>query len=56
MALLVAIGTLVSGGHTPRLLFVAGSAVVIASGAALVYISWHYPTDVVAGWLLSRPG
>jgi membrane-associated phospholipid phosphatase len=53
MALLVAVGTLVSGGHTRRLLFVVGSAVVIAYGAALVYISWHYPTDVVAGWLLS---
>jgi undecaprenyl-diphosphatase len=53
MALLVAATTLVSRGRTRRLLLTGGAGLVTAYGAALVYISWHYPTDVVGGWLLS---
>jgi membrane-associated phospholipid phosphatase len=53
MALLLATGTLIAAGRPRRLFFVLGGAVVVLYGAALVYISWHYPSDVVAGWMLS---
>ena len=28
-----------------------GAALALAYGAAIVYEEWHYPSDVVAGWL-----
>jgi membrane-associated phospholipid phosphatase len=37
----------------PRRLYAVGAVLVAAYGAALVYLSWHYPSDVVAGWLLA---
>jgi undecaprenyl-diphosphatase len=51
MALLAG-GALLSPG-TRRALYLFGGAIVLVYGAALVYISWHYPTDVIAGWLLA---
>jgi membrane-associated phospholipid phosphatase len=53
MALLLGALTLVSGRNTRRILLVAGAGVVIIYGTALVYLSWHYPSDVLAGWLLA---
>jgi undecaprenyl-diphosphatase len=53
IALLLGAVTLVSGRKTRRALCVAGGGIVIVYGAALVYLSWHYPSDVLAGWLLS---
>ena len=53
MALLVAAGTLVSSGRARRLILIVGGGIVLAYGGALVYLSWHFPTDVLAGWLLS---
>jgi undecaprenyl-diphosphatase len=53
MALLLATGRLMAEGRSRQLFFVAGGVVVAFYGAALVYLSWHYPSDVVAGWMLS---
>jgi membrane-associated phospholipid phosphatase len=53
MALFLAAAALIAEGRSRRYLLVVGAAVVAAEGAALVYISWHYPSDVLAGWLLS---
>jgi undecaprenyl-diphosphatase len=51
MGLLVAAAALIRG--VPRRLFAVGGIVVAAYGGALVYLSWHYPSDVVGGWLLA---
>jgi membrane-associated phospholipid phosphatase len=53
IALVLAVGTLVPGSNVRHSLAVVGAVVVILYGAALVYLSWHYPSDVVAGWSLS---
>jgi undecaprenyl-diphosphatase len=53
MALLLATARLIADGRSRRYLLIVGGAVVAVYGGALVYISWHYPSDVVAGWLLS---
>jgi undecaprenyl-diphosphatase len=53
MALLLSTGRLIVQSRSRRFFLVFGSVVVAAYGAALVYLSWHYPSDVVAGWLLS---
>jgi membrane-associated phospholipid phosphatase len=37
----------------PHWLYAVGAALVAAYGGALVYLSWHYPSDVVGGWLLT---
>jgi membrane-associated phospholipid phosphatase len=50
MALLV--GAAALGRCVPRRLYAVGAALVAAYGGALVYLSWHYPSDVVGGWLL----
>jgi undecaprenyl-diphosphatase len=36
-----------------RLVLAAGATVVLAHGAALVAARWHYPTDVLGGWLFA---
>jgi membrane-associated phospholipid phosphatase len=51
MAILVGGATLING--IPRRLYVLGGVLVAAYGGALVYLSWHYPSDVVGGWLLA---
>ena len=51
MAILIGGAALVAG--IPRRVYVLGGALVAAYGAALVYISWHYPFDVIGGWLLA---
>jgi undecaprenyl-diphosphatase len=53
MAFLAAAATLVPRGHTRRRLLIGGTGLVSAYGAALVYMSWHYPTDVLGGWSLA---
>jgi membrane-associated phospholipid phosphatase len=51
MAILVGAATLMHG--LPRRLYVLGGVLVAAYGGALVYLSWHYPSDVLGGWLLA---
>jgi membrane-associated phospholipid phosphatase len=51
MAFFVGATSLIRG--LPRWLYAVGAVVVAAYGGALVYLSWHYPTDVVGGWLLT---
>ena len=51
MAFFVGAASLIRG--LPRWLCAVGAAVVAAYGGALVYLSWHYPSDVVGGWLLT---
>jgi membrane-associated phospholipid phosphatase len=51
MAILVGTATLIYGN--PRRLYVLGGVLVAPYGAALVYLSWHYPSDVLGGWLLA---
>jgi undecaprenyl-diphosphatase len=51
MAFFVGATSLIRG--LPRWLYAVGAVLVAAYGGALVYISWHYPSDVVGGWLLT---
>jgi membrane-associated phospholipid phosphatase len=51
MAILLGAATLMYGN--PRRLYVLGGVLVAAYGGALVYLSWHYPSDVLGGWLLA---
>lgn len=36
-----------------RLVAVSGAAFIVLVGVSRVYLGYHYPTDVVAGWLFS---
>jgi len=51
LGILLAIAVLVDG--IPRRTYVLCGALVGLYGAALVYLSWHYPFDVIGGWLLT---
>jgi membrane-associated phospholipid phosphatase len=51
MAFFVGATSLIRG--LPRWLYAVGAVLVAAYGGALVYLSWHYPSDVVGGWLLT---
>jgi undecaprenyl-diphosphatase len=31
----------------------AGGALVFANGLTIVFLWWHYPSDVLAGWCVS---
>lgn len=53
MALLLAVRALLPPGNLNRALSVIGAAIVLLYSTALVYLSWHYPSDVVAGWCIS---
>jgi membrane-associated phospholipid phosphatase len=53
MAVLAAV-VLVSGTRGRRLILgLVGGCFVIAYGASVVYLRWHYPSDVLAGWSVS---
>ena len=53
MMLLASTTALLAPGRRRQMFVIAGMALVLVYGAALVYASGHYPTDVVGGWLLS---
>lgn len=53
MALLATI-VLAAGSNRRRLvLSLVGGCFVLAYGASIVDLRWHYPSDVLAGWLVS---
>jgi membrane-associated phospholipid phosphatase len=39
--------------HRRRLAVGVAAAFVLGYGLAIVYLGWHYPSDVVAGWCLA---
>jgi membrane-associated phospholipid phosphatase len=39
--------------HRRRLALGVAAAFVFGYGLAIVYLGWHYPSDVVAGWCLA---
>ena len=45
-----AIAYLVPTSRLHVVIAAAGAGVCFAVGAAVVYVDWHYPSDVVAGW------
>ena len=51
-AAVVALAFLVRSRRTRAAAVVAGTVAVPTYGAALVYLGWHYPSDVVGGWCL----
>ena len=51
IALLVGITALMS--RKSRGLHLVGGLLVTAYGGALVYLSWHYPSDILGGWFLA---
>ena len=51
---LLAVVVLVVGENRRRLVLgVFGGCLLLAYGASIVYLRWHYPSDVLAGWSLS---
>ena len=51
-AAVVAVVLLLPSLRTRVVVLVAGTAALLAYGLALVYLGWHYPSDVAAGWCL----
>ncbi|HET8651956.1 MAG TPA: phosphatase PAP2 family protein [Gaiellaceae bacterium] len=50
MAALAAGLVLVRPGWLRAIVLATGGLLVIAVGLSLVYVQWHYPSDVLAGW------
>jgi membrane-associated phospholipid phosphatase len=48
----VAALALLTQGRTRRIVLLVGAVAVAVYGVALVLLLWHYPSDVVAGWML----
>jgi membrane-associated phospholipid phosphatase len=51
VALVAAAALLLRPGRARRLVVAVGALAILVEGAALVLLGWHYPTDVLAGWL-----
>jgi membrane-associated phospholipid phosphatase len=53
LATVAALSALVVSPQRRRLLLTAGGALVFANGLTIVFLWWHYPSDVLAGWCVS---
>lgn len=53
LAAVAALALLVASGRRRRLLLTAGGGLVLANGLAIVFLWWHHPSDVLAGWCLA---
>jgi membrane-associated phospholipid phosphatase len=52
MALVAALAIVVQRPRRRLLVAVCGSVFLLGHGAAIVFLSWHFASDVVAGWCL----
>jgi undecaprenyl-diphosphatase len=53
LALVAALALLVRRPALRWAAVTAGGAVAVALGVAVVYLRWHYPSDVVGGWCVA---
>jgi undecaprenyl-diphosphatase len=53
MAAAAALLALARPGRTRVLVVLLGAVGTIAAGLSVVYVDWHYPSDVLAGWCIA---
>jgi undecaprenyl-diphosphatase len=53
MAAAVALLALARPGATRMAVVVLGAGGTVAAGLSVVYVDWHYPSDVLAGWCIA---
>jgi undecaprenyl-diphosphatase len=53
LATVLALAALVASRRRRRLLLTAGGGLALANGIVIVFLWWHYPSDVLAGWCVS---
>jgi membrane-associated phospholipid phosphatase len=53
MAAAAALLALARPGPTRFVVVVLGAVGTIAAGLSVVYVDWHYPSDVLAGWCIA---
>jgi len=53
MAIVAAVAFVVWSTRARWLVVLSGAAFVVAFGAAIVILRWHYPSDVIGGWCVA---